>query len=104
MLLSPNACFFVTAETPLISPGVYRVILDDPVRGVIVAAHIMDDRQEPPRRGGRKKKTPQDRRTTDKKPPAPLVGDLKWVPREELRELWDERQARDFEILRPKPR
>lgn len=104
MLLNPNACFFVTAETSVIPPGVYRVILDDPVGGVIVAAHIMDDRQEPPRRGGRKKKAPQDRRTTDKKPPPPLVGDLKWVPREELRELWDEGQARDFEILRPKPR
>ena len=104
MLLTPNECFRVAAGDSGIPPGVYRVILDDPVREVVIAAHIIDDRPNPPPKGGRKKKSVRDRRTVEKRAPAPLVGDPKWLPRVDLKQLMDLGEVRPFQIDRPLPR
>lgn len=101
MRLIHNLTFRLVNElepsTPYL-PGIYRVILDEPIVGKTVAVLIQSDEQPARRKGGRPKKKQSAHHR--KKPPPPLVGDLIWMEKDELIRLHEERLLAPIDIER----
>jgi len=90
-------------------PGIYRVILDEPFKGMTVTVLIQEDKEEPaedvstpkvaPRsKGGRRKLKHSAHHR--KKPPLPLVGQLIWMEKAELLRLQQEHLLKLIKIQR----
>ena len=69
-------------------PGIYRVIIDEPGIGKTVSVLIRPEEGHQRKAGGRKKLAEsQLKRAKRKKAPPPLVGELKWMERDDLQQL-----------------
>ncbi|MCC4118624.1 hypothetical protein LLG90_25015 [Aromatoleum toluclasticum] len=103
MDLIPGGCFRLqdsAASSTELCPGVYRVILDDPASGITIAVLIIPDEESLPSKGGRKKKPNTELKSKRRKAPPPLVGDLRWIARDDLVQLDDDGHVHPFEVVR----
>lgn len=107
MDLAHNATFRILQElepSTDYKPGLYRVILDEPIKGKTVSVLLQEEREEkatgskpeedPPRRKGGRRKLKHSAHHR-KKPPQPLVGELIWMEKDELLRL------QKFNLLKP---
>lgn len=78
-----------TDEASGLEPGLYRVILNDMLLPKVVMALAQAENLERRGRGGRPKKRDSELKRPRKKSPAPFVGQLLWVERQQLQHLWD---------------
>lgn len=103
MDLIPHSAFRILKELEPSSSylaGVYRVILNEPAIGKIVAVLISPE--EPIRgKGGRRKKDDEDLKQKRRKPAEPLVGNLIWMERDELAHLYEKKILKPHCIERP---
>lgn len=104
MDLTHNSTFRILKElkpTTEYAPGLYRVVLDEPLIEKIVAVLIAPEEQvERPSRGGRRKKKDEDLKRPRKKAPNPLVGELIWMDRLDLSRLREAKLVKLVEIER----
>ena len=90
MDLIPNGVYKVCCgpgEFDDVEPGLYRVIINDPHLPCVVMVLIKPDDSKRKGRGGRPLKQDKDLRRPRKKAPAPLTGELLWIPRQQLEEI-----------------
>ncbi|MDD5177532.1 MAG: transposase [Sterolibacterium sp.] len=103
MDLIPNGTFRILKELKPSTeylPGIYRVILDEPLIAKTVAVLIEPEDGPKRGRGGRRKKLDKDLKRKRKKPPQPLVGDLLWMDRDELQRLSDNSLLKAIKVER----
>lgn len=101
MDLIHNATFRLLKElepsTPY-EPGIYRVILDEPMLERTISVLIQTESETHSPKGGRKKQESTKRKR--RKAPLPLVGKLIWMDRQELVRLEDEHLLRPIKLSR----
>lgn len=78
--------------------GIYRVIFDEPAIGQTVCVCIQPSEFVKTQRGGRQKMA--NKKTTRKKAPPPLIGELIWMERDDLKRLHDQKLLIAIEIER----
>lgn len=105
MDLIPNGlyqCSTAPGEVPGIEPGLYRVVLCAPSlpKAALVYAQPLDGGSPLPR-GGRRKLSEQQLKRPRKKTRPPSVGQIYWLPKGSLQELWDSKLFRPIELDRP---
>jgi len=105
MDLIPNGlyqCSTAPGEVPGIEPGLYRVVLCAPSlpKAALVFAQPLDGGTPRPR-GGRPKLVGQQLKRPRKKAKPPSVGQIYWLPKGALEELWDLKLFKPIELDRP---
>lgn len=78
--------------------GIYRVIFNEPAIGQTVCVCIQPSESVKTQRGGRQKMA--NKKTTRKKAPPPLIGELIWMERDDLKRLHDQKLLITIEIER----
>lgn len=105
MDLIPNAVFHISASAESsagYTPGLYRVISNDPRCDYIICVLIKPDlKSEAIKQTKGRKEKDKDKIQRRKKPPKRLVGKLLWLERAELQKLHEDGLLQTVEMERP---